>query len=160
MTGVTADEFRKAMSHFATGVAVVMAAGDEGEHGATISALSSVSLDPLTLLVCLNRKSATCRAIEKNGSFGLSILRRDQADIARHFAMPAHAKIVHDHGIRHADGTSFVRGALVQIGLEVVETLRGGTHEVFMARPLHIAMNVRSEVEPLLYYRGTFDLTP
>ncbi|WP_367161139.1 flavin reductase family protein (plasmid) [Kozakia baliensis] len=158
MTAVTSEAFRKAMAHFATGVAVVMARSDEGEQAATISALSSVSLDPLTLLVCLNRNSATCRAIEVSGRFGLSILTRDQEAIAMHFARPSHAKSVDEHAVRHEDGTSFVRDALVRIGVEVVETLRGGTHEIFLARPLHISMNENAQSAPLLYYRGAFDL--
>ena len=158
MTSVTSDVFRKAMAHFATGVAVVTATSDEGEQGATIIALSSVSLDPLTLLICLNRKSATCRAIEQSQRFGISILTNSQEGIARHFAMPSHAKSMDEHCIRHDDGTCFVRDALVQIGVEVIETLRGGTHEIFLARPVHITMNEDGEMPPLLYYRGTFDL--
>lgn len=157
MTDLTSDAFRKAMAHFATGVAVVTASSDEGEQGATISALSSVSLDPLTLLICLNRRSATCRAIEQSQRFGLSILSNEQEGIARHFAMPSHAKSMDEHCVRHEDGSCFVRDALVQIGVEVVETLRGGTHEIFLARPVHITMNEDVE-KPLLYYRGTFDL--
>lgn len=158
MTDLNSDVFRKAMAHFATGVAVVTANSDDGAQGATISALSSVSLDPLTLLICLNRRSSTCQAIEKSRTFGLSILAADQEAIARHFAMPAHAKSAEDdYCVRHEDGSRFVKGALVQIGLEVVETLRGGTHEIFLGRPMHITMNENTD-KPLLYYRGTFDL--
>ncbi|CEF40703.1 flavin reductase domain protein FMN-binding protein [Acetobacter senegalensis] len=158
MTSLTSDQFRRAMSHFATGVAVVTARGEEGEQGATISALSSVSLDPLMLLICLNRRSSTCRAIEHSGRFGVSILRQSQEAVAMHFAGPAKDKQFDDYCVRQEDGLFFVCDALVQIGVEVVETLRGGTHEIFLARPVHVAMNSDSEVGPLLYYRGAFDL--
>lgn len=158
MTTLTSDAFRHAMSHFATGVAVVTARGEDGEQGATISALSSVSLDPLMLLICLNRKSSTCRAIEQSGRFGVSILRQSQGAIALHFAGPARDKQFDAYCVRQEDGLFFVNEALVQIGVEVVETLRGGTHEIFLARPLHVAMNSDSAAGPLLYYRGAFDL--
>ncbi|GAJ29695.1 flavin reductase family protein [Acidomonas methanolica] len=159
MTEVTSDVFRLAMAHFATGVAVVTAEGEQGEQGATISALSSVSLDPLTLLICVNRASATCRAVEHAGRFALSILSREQEAVARHFALPSGGK---DDAVpmhRHEDGRLFVKDALVEIGCTVVETLRGGTHEIFLARPDHITMNSRADAAPLLYFRGSFSLS-
>ncbi|NVN10507.1 flavin reductase family protein [Nguyenibacter vanlangensis] len=159
MISVTSDDFRRAMAHFATGVAVVTTTGAGGEQGATISALSSVSLDPLTLLICLNRRSATCRSIEKSRRFGISILASHQEAIARRYAMPAQDKIVGEDEVRHPDGTLFIQEALVHIGTEVIETLRGGTHEIFLARPVHVTMNPDPDVGPLLYFRGAFDLT-
>ncbi|GEN61644.1 flavin reductase family protein [Acetobacter nitrogenifigens] len=159
ITAVTSDEFRRAMAHFATGVAVVTSTDAEGEQGATISALSSVSLDPVTLLICLNRRSATCRAVEKTQRFGLSILERGQEDVARHYAMPADKKTGDLPVDRHDDGSLFVPDALVQISAEVIETLRGGTHEIFLARPLHIRLNEKADSGPLLYFRGAFELT-
>jgi flavin reductase (DIM6/NTAB) family NADH-FMN oxidoreductase RutF len=159
MTSITSDDFRRAMSHFATGVAVVTARGDDGEQGATISALSSVSLDPLTLLICLNRRSATCQAIEQSGRFGLSILASHQEAVARRFAKPAQDKVTGTDELRHRDGSVFVQDALAHIAAEVVETLRGGTHEIFLARPVHVALNSQAGDGPLLYFKGAFDLT-
>ena len=158
MTTVTPDIFRRAMSHFATGVAVVTARGTDGDRGATISALSSVSLDPLTLLVCLHNKSATCSAIEETGRFGLSILNSTQQDLAFHFAGKAEGKSFEEKCEWHEDGLFFVRDALVQIGVEVVETLRGGTHEIFLARPVSVTMHTEESTLPLLYFKGAFDL--
>lgn len=155
---ITSDQFRQAMAHFATGVAVVTAQDDHGDQGATISALSSVSLDPLTLLICLKRGSATCRAIEHTRRFGLSVLSREQEPIARYFAMPADRKQGTVATRREADGTVLVEGALVHIAAEVVETLRGGTHEIFLARPLRVTVDSDPAAGPLLYFRGAFDL--
>lgn len=158
MDTVTSDMFRRAMSHFATGVAVVTARGAEGDCGATISALSSVSLDPLTLLVCLHRKSATCRAIEESGTFGLSILNKAQQDMAMHFAGKSDGKSFDEYCVQSESGHFFVRDALVQIGVSVVETLRGGTHEIFLAKPVSIGFHPDQGSQPLLYFRGAFDL--
>lgn len=158
MHTVTSDTFRRAMSHFATGVAVVTARGTEGECGATISALSSVSLDPLTLLVCLHRKSATCSAIEESGAFGLSILNKAQQGMAMHFAGKSDEKSFDDYCVQNDNGHFFVRDSLVKIGVSVVETLRGGTHEIFLAKPVSIEFHPDRASQPLLYFRGAFDL--
>ncbi|KXV71532.1 flavin reductase family protein [Acetobacter cerevisiae] len=158
MTMVTSDAFRNAMAHFATGVAVVTAHGAEGECGATISAFSSVSLDPLTLLICLHHKSATCRAIEESGTFGISILRSNQKDMAMYFAGKSDGKSFGQYCVKHESGNFFVKDALVHIGVNVVETLRGGTHEIFLAQPLSIDFHPDQSSQPLVYFRGAFEL--
>ena len=104
--------FRKAMSHLATGVSVVTAKGVDCEHGATISALTSVSMEPLLLLICLHRKSATYRAVAEAGTFGLSILGDDHKNVALLFASRNADKFNSEMIERSADGTAYVRGSL------------------------------------------------
>lgn len=144
--------FRKAMSHLATGVSVVTAKGVDGEHGATISALTSVSMEPLLLLICLHRKSATYRAIAEAGIFGLSILGSDHKDVAMLFASRNADKFNSGMIERSADGTAFVRESLVKMHCELVETFQGGTHALFMARPMTV--EVDESRAPLLYFKG------
>ncbi|MBS1037981.1 flavin reductase family protein [Gluconobacter cerinus] len=151
MTTLNEQDFRRAMSHFATGVAVVTAKGSEGEQGATISALTSVSLDPLLLLICLHRGSSTYKAIAEAGRFGLSILNNIHKDVAMLFASRTADKFESDVVVRAEDGTAFIDGALVQMHCELVETFQGGTHALFMAKPTSIT--VRDEA-PLLYFQG------
>lgn len=74
--------FQKTISYLATGASVVTAKGVDGEHDATTSTLTSVSLEPLLLLICLHRKSAIYRAIAEAGTFGLSILGDDHKNVA------------------------------------------------------------------------------
>ncbi len=149
------DDFRKAMSHFATGVAVVTAQGEQGAQGATISALSSVSLDPVLLLVCLNRKSSTYKAIAESGRFALSILSKNQEDKAYFFASPALDKNVETETLCHENGSLFVKDALVHISCSVKETLTGGSHEIFLGSPDYVKV---TGTEPLLYFKGGFNL--
>ena len=152
MTTPTDLDFRRAMSHFATGVAVVTTRSSAGEQGATISALTSVSLDPLLLLICLNRDSATYAAIAESGYFGLSVLNNSHKDVAMQFASRTADKFASDVIERSEDGTSFIKNALVQMHCEVVETFSGGTHALFMARPT--SMKVQEDEAPLLYFQG------
>jgi flavin reductase (DIM6/NTAB) family NADH-FMN oxidoreductase RutF len=86
---VDADRFREMMSRFPTGVAVVTATDGAGTpHGATCSSLSSVTLAPPTLLVCLQVDGATVSAIQATRRFAVNLLRCDSRRVAKIFASP------------------------------------------------------------------------
>jgi hypothetical protein len=85
--GVSAVEFREAMGHFATGVAVVTSIGEDGEPvGTTANAVTSLSLDPPLLLVCFDLSSATLRAIRGHGAFAVNVLGHRQRHLSANFA--------------------------------------------------------------------------
>ena len=76
--------FRQAMSSFATGVTVVTVACDDGTmHGMTVNSFSSVSLDPMLVLVCLNEASRGVGLIERAGAFAVNVLSAGQEDLSR-----------------------------------------------------------------------------
>src|SRR5215211_2042186 len=81
-----ADAFREAVGHFTTGVAVITATHDGVRYGVTASAVSSLSVEPPMLLVCLNRRLATRDALVRAGRFAVKILAADQAELALQFA--------------------------------------------------------------------------
>jgi flavin reductase (NADH) len=86
---VDADRFREMMSRFPTGVSVITAADRAGTpHGATCSSLSSVTLVPPTLLVCLQVDGATVSAIQATRRFVVNLLRYDSRRVAKIFASP------------------------------------------------------------------------
>jgi flavin reductase len=88
--GVSA--FRQAMGSFATGVTVVTVACDDGTmHGMTVNSFSSVSLDPMLVLVCLNEASRGAGLIERAGAFAVNVLSAGQEDLSRWFASPLRA---------------------------------------------------------------------
>ncbi|QHC37184.1 flavin reductase family protein [Komagataeibacter xylinus] len=147
------ERFRFAMGHFASGVAVVTSSDADINHGATISAVSSVSLDPPQLLVCLNTRSATCKAITETGYFVLHILSAEQEALAFHFAAPAGDKFSDEVGRRDEAGHFFLHEALVHMRCRVSETLTGGTHRVFIA---HVETLEVEDGDPLVYFRGKF----
>src|SRR5688572_11198311 len=84
----TKETFRHVIGHFASGVTVITTRSGDEDHGATASAVSSLSLDPPMLLVCLNMKSVTQEAIHASRVFGVNILDEDQGELAQRFAMP------------------------------------------------------------------------
>ncbi|MFI2209911.1 flavin reductase family protein [Streptomyces sp. NPDC020141] len=79
------EEFRDAMRHWATGVAVVTTEGPEGPHGMTVNSLLSVSLSPPTLLISLKRGSRTQDILERTGGFTVNVLAAGQHALADRF---------------------------------------------------------------------------
>lgn len=151
---VEQDVFRQVVGHFASGVTVITTSENGTLSGTTASAVSSLSMEPPMMLVCLNTSSATHDVVKRTGIFGINILAEGQGDLAIRFAKRG----IEDRfaGVAHRvteDGVPLIDGALATIECETVEVARGGTHTVFLARVLDAAS---SERQPLTYYRGSF----
>lgn len=80
------EQFIRAMGGAATAVTIVTTNGEHGKLGQTVSAMSSLSSDPMSALVCINRKSPIAEAIEGNGVFAINILGRQHDHVADTFA--------------------------------------------------------------------------
>ncbi len=148
-----ADVFRDVIGHFATGVTIVTARDGDTDFGVTASAVTSLSLDPPMLLVCLNKQSRTRGAVSRSGSFAVNILDERQGPLALRFATDRDDKF---------DGVSLRRGdlahplledALAHLECRVVEEVTGGTHSVFLAV---VQRAERFDGAPLAYFRGKF----
>lgn len=83
---VPRDHFISAMRQVAASVTVVTTDGEAGRYGATVSAFSSVSADPPTVLVCLAVQSRIASAVARNGVFCVNVLSETDAEIADRFA--------------------------------------------------------------------------
>jgi flavin reductase (DIM6/NTAB) family NADH-FMN oxidoreductase RutF/DNA-binding GntR family transcriptional regulator len=146
--------FRRVISNFMSGVVVITTTHDGVPHGMTVSAVSSLSLDPPMLLVCLNASSATQEAVRAAGRFAVNILAEHQGHVAEQFARPgAEDKFT---GLALRDGSTGVPvlpGALATVECRVVEVVSGGTHRVFLAEAVHAEA---TEGSPLAYFRGRF----
>jgi flavin reductase (DIM6/NTAB) family NADH-FMN oxidoreductase RutF len=143
--------FRDVIGHFATGVTIITTREGEIDFGVTVSAVTSLSLEPPMLLVCLNRTSRTQLAVSKTRSFAVNILGTQQRDLARVFATASDDKFAGLELRYGALGNPLIPDAIAHVECEVVEVATGGTHTVFLAEVRHAE---RFEGEPLLYYRG------
>ncbi len=159
MTGTTSgtplqdDAFRDVIGRFASGVTVITTTTADGDHGTTASAVSSLSMDPPMLLVCLNRTSDTQAAILESGVFGVNILAEGQGQVAYQFARKGPDKFAGVRIRRGRCGVALVEDALAHLECEVDETGTGGTHTVFLATVREAA---GQEGAPLTYFRGRF----
>jgi len=154
LTPIGADALRAAMGHFATGVTVVTASGRD-RHGSTVNAITSVSLDPPLLLVCLRSDSHTLAALLESGRFGVNVLHETQQAIARRFARRGASW---DGVGRHEGpltGAPLIDGALATFECAVHDVADGGDHQIVIGRVLAVR-HPDEHAPPLLFYRGTF----
>ena len=155
------DDFRRALGHFATGVTVVTACDAGGRPtGLTASAFSSVSLNPLLVLVCVAHKAQAYPAIQAGGRFAVNVLSRDQEAVARRFASSTLSGLEKFEGIDYrqgAFGLPLLKDALAELECTVVHAYPGGDHTIFVARVEAGDCRADAGLEPLLYYRGQYD---
>ncbi len=146
--------FRRVIGSFMSGVVVITTSADDGTpHGMTVSAVSSLSLDPPMLLVCLHSASATQEAVRRSGRFAVNILAEDQGALAERFAKPAANKFEGVAVRTGRTGVPLLEGALAVVECHVTEAVAGGTHRVFLGEVRHAEA---TEGSPLAYFRGKF----
>jgi flavin reductase (DIM6/NTAB) family NADH-FMN oxidoreductase RutF len=145
---------RRAMGRFVTGVAVVTAAEGPELHGMTVNSLTSVSLDPPSLLVCLMAEARTTRAVVKSRRFNVSILDRDGDEICRAFSCQG---VDHYDELSYeldADGIPLVSDTMVDLRCAVSAVHEHGDHLIVVGAVDAVRMG--SSTEPLVYYGGRF----
>lgn len=146
--------YRRTIGHFATGVTVVTTVGDVGPAGLTTNAVTSLSLEPMLSIVCLDRGSRTLAAVQDTRRLAVNVLTADQRELAVTFAGKAsHAEKFRDVGYRTIDGAAVLDGALAWFTGAVTELLPGGDHEIAVVEVLSFAVEGG---EPLLFYEGDY----
>lgn len=144
-------ELRAALGSFITGVIVVTAAYESGEHGMTANSFTSVSLVPPLVLVCIDNNARMARVLERGMHFGLSILACGQERISRHFAGRAEAGLKVD--FTWHEGVPLIAGAVSHFVCRVMDSHVAGDHTVQIAAVEHFARFARP---PLLFYAGSY----
>jgi flavin reductase (DIM6/NTAB) family NADH-FMN oxidoreductase RutF/DNA-binding GntR family transcriptional regulator len=145
--------FRQVIGNFMSGVVVITTRHDGADYGMTVSAISSLSLEPPLLLVCLNMKSSTQEAVHAAGAFAVNILAEHQGDVADRFARSGPDKFAGVAVRTGRIGLPVLADALAVVECRVAETVTAGTHRVFLAQVLHAEAG---EGSPLAYFRGKF----
>lgn len=152
-----AAHFRQIFGHFATGVTVVTTAHDGWLHAMTANAISSLSLDPILILICVDKTAHMHEEMPKAGKFGVNILADGQEDVSRLFAQHAPPEEGALQGVPYhlgPNGTPLIEGCLAFLECRVTEQYAGGDHTIFLGEVLH--GEVLREAEPLLFYRGGY----
>ncbi len=152
------DEFRRAMGHFATGVTIITVDDEGGVHGMTANAFASVSLDPLLVLVCVDRKARTHAHLHARKRFGVNVLAVDQKAISDYYARSErdHDKAEEQAGARFdrtSHGTPVLRGALAYLECKLHTVQDAGDHTIFIAAVEDVVVR---EGDPLLFFRGQY----
>lgn len=152
-TRIDSRSFRDAMGTFATGVTVVTTGRGADVHAMTANSLTSVSLTPPLLLVCVDRHAKALTMMSKLGRFAVNILSKEQEGLSRYFAnqrldsTPAFA-----FSTKHTEAPILV-GAMKALDCKVTQTVGAGDHVVFVGE---VETILTGEGEPLCFYRGQY----
>ncbi len=152
VTAIPSRQFRDAVGEFATGVTVVCTEHGGEPAGMTLNAFTSVSLDPLIVLVALGHGSRTLAAVRASGRLSVSILHRGQQDVAIAFAERG-APFPAAHVERTHDGFLAVRGAAAVHHCTVREIVPAGDHDLVLGDVVGLGHHGG---DPLVFHRGRF----
>ena len=153
------DDFKNAMSAWASGVTVVTSRAEGLAYGITASSFTSVSLDPPLILVCINDTSPLCAMIQSSGRFAVSVLERGQEDHSNYFASRGREPMAQIDAVPMTatdDGLPLVKEAMGVLVCDLHAAHTMGDHVVAVGRVTEAS--ARGSVRPLLYwsraYRG------
>jgi flavin reductase len=153
----TPDDFRDAVSRFGTGITVVTCVSGGVDHAMTANAFASVSIDPLLVLVCVERDSRFHGALASTDVWGVSILPSDAEGTARWFATrgrPLNGQL--DRSAHHRSPTlevAWLDGALASLGCRTVDVHRAGDHDIVVGEVVELAVSDSDPGDPLVYFR-------
>lgn len=151
---ISKDEFRAALGRFASGVTVVTTRDNENrQHGITVSAFCSVSLEPPLILVCIDKEAGSHHAFEQSRAFVVNILREDQQYLSDRFASQLPDKF---DGVKYRLGLEHLpvlEDALVNLECRLVNAHDSGDHTIYIGEI--VASTVRNG-KPLVYFHGQY----
>lgn len=147
--------FRNTIGLFATGVTVVAVEVEGQIYGMTANAVASVSLEPMLVLVCVQKDAHLMGFLPRAGGFSINILSEQQQDLSSYFAHmwpdpepPPFAFTSWLGGLR-------LEGAIGAIACRTREFLEGGDHWIVVGEVIGL-YRAENPANPLLYYRGQY----
>jgi flavin reductase (DIM6/NTAB) family NADH-FMN oxidoreductase RutF len=151
---ISSDQFRQVMGNFATGITVVTTRDRNGEaRGLTVNSFTSVSLNPVLVLVCFDNNLSSLQAFRDSMRFGISMLGENQEEISRVFAKKdsERPESLYFEGNL---GIPLLKNAIAVMECETVAMYPGGDHQIFLGEVKNA--EVLHPHKPLLYFRGKY----
>lgn len=159
-TAILKSAFRDAMAACAAGVHVVTTDGEAGRYGITMTAVSSVTDEPPTVMLCINRRAGIVPVLLHNRDLCINVLAADQKNLAEHFAgltnLSPQERFEYHIWHRGQDGQLRVDGALAHLHGSICQQVDIGTHHVFFVHIHEIVLNPRDNIPPLIYFQRGF----
>jgi flavin reductase (DIM6/NTAB) family NADH-FMN oxidoreductase RutF len=154
LVAVDKNELRRVMGHFATGVTVITTCDESGNpFGLTANAVSSVSLVPPLILVCVDKKADTYPYFERSKVFVVNILSDAQEGISRRFATSGIEKFDGIGYRKNESGCAVLDDAVGHIDCRIVQAHDAGDHTIYVGEVESVDAN---DVPPLLFFRGGY----
>ena len=152
------DKFVKALRNVAYPVCVVSSRYNDREHAITVSSVTSVSLSPPSLLVCINQESSIIESIHKGACVNVNFLGSSQKDIASICSSRERANERFDNEcwVNDANNIPFLKNAEATALSEVINVLEYETHWIVLLEVNSVILNNQGYPDPLLYCNGVY----
>jgi flavin reductase (DIM6/NTAB) family NADH-FMN oxidoreductase RutF len=150
-------EFRDLVGYFATGVTVITTNHRGVLHGMTANAVCSLSLEPLLLLVCVDRRAHCHQQVLAARAFGVNVLSAEQRELSDLFARTLEPERGSLRGAAYwlsGAGIPILEGALAHLECRLVDVHPGGDHDIFVGEVS--AGDASGSETPLVFYRGRY----
>jgi len=149
-----ASTFRAVLGRFASGITVVTVRDAEGkDHGMTVSAFTSVSLEPPLVLVCVDRGATMHDHLYGASSFAINLLSIEQEALSRRFAESRDDRFDGVGYTRDLSGAALLDDSLAHLECSTWARYDGGDHTILVGR---VDRADTRDARPLLYYRGGY----
>jgi flavin reductase (DIM6/NTAB) family NADH-FMN oxidoreductase RutF len=156
--GISPDHFRGAMRHLTGGVSVITAGRGKDITGMTVTSVASLSVEPATLIVSVNRESSSWPVLQRLGFFGVNILAADQLDVAERFTgkggLKGAERFAGAQWITRVSGVPLLHGALAAIDCAVEDIVERHSHAIVIGRVLDITSS--GHTAALAYWQGRY----
>ena len=157
--GVSQADFRHVVGKFATGICIASTHDDGIDYAMTVSAFTSVSLDPLRVLVCVEKITRFHRAVLNAGLWAVSVLRDDAEDVSRWFAekgRPTQRQFAdYQHSPAPVSGMPVLDSAMAVVECRTVAVYDGGDHDILLGEVIGVFADPHGG-QPLLYFEGKY----
>lgn len=152
---IDADEFRRALGSWPSGVTIVTSRAGDVIHGMTVSDFSGVSLEPPLAVVCASKSSVTTGVIMEGGCFGVNVLKQDQDVLSNRFASKKDEfkRFENVETFEAVTGAPLLRDALVNLDCRLVASHDAGDHILCIGEIEEARVN---EGQPLLFFQGGY----
>ena len=155
---ISPADFRGAMRQLTGGVSVITAGRGRDISGMTVTSVSSLSVEPATLIVSINREASSWPLVKRHGAFGVNILTSDQLDIAERFTgkdgLKGAARFAGAEWTTRVSGVPLLVGALAAIDCEVEDIIERHSHAIVIGRVLDLQLSTRTAA--LAYWQGQY----
>ena len=148
------DLFRAVLGRFASGVTIITTVDSEGrDQGMTVSAFSSLSLDPPLVLVCIDHAASLWPALQHSDRFGVNMLASTQEALSRRFSSKESDRFDGVGFTRGNSGVALLDDTLASVECTVSARIAQGDHTILVG---HVEAGAARDLQPLLYYRGGY----
>ena len=156
-TPISPDVFKQSMRQLASGVCILATSIDGEWHGLTMTAVCSLTMDPPSLIACVNRDASAHRIISATRRVSINMLSDDHMGLAALFSsseVRGPARFDAQQWTRMASGVPALKEALAVLDCEVVEESAVGQHSVFFCEVRNARLQPNRK--PLVYFNREF----